>query len=67
MYQIKRIERCELFTIICNYLQTHVDFHNLNEGRSNKMIETIRVRLEPNNKQLTKLFQYANCTRFAYN
>ena len=31
------------------------------------MIETIRVRLKPNNKQLTKLFQYASCTRFAYN
>ena len=23
--------------------------------------------MRPNNKQLTKLFQYANCTRFAYN
>ena len=32
-----------------------------------KMIETIKVQLRPNNKQLTKLFQYAGCTRFAYN
>ena len=31
------------------------------------MIETIRVQLSPNNKQLTKLFQYAGCSRFAYN
>jgi len=31
------------------------------------MIESIKVRLLPNNKQLTKLFQYASCTRFAYN
>ena len=31
------------------------------------MIETIKVQLSPNNKQLTKLFQYANCSRFAYN
>lgn len=31
------------------------------------MIETIKVRLRPNNKQLTKLFQYAGCARFAYN
>ena len=31
------------------------------------MIETIKVQLRPNNKQLTKLFQYAGCTRFAYN
>mgnify|MGYP000947612978 CR=1 FL=1 len=31
------------------------------------MIKSIKVRLHPNNKQLTKLFQYANCTRFAYN
>ena len=31
------------------------------------MIETIKVQLRPNNKQLTKLFQYASCTRFAYN
>ena len=25
------------------------------------------MRLNPNNKQLTKLFQYAGCARFAYN
>lgn len=31
------------------------------------MIKSIKVRLHPNKKQLTKLFQYANCARFAYN
>ena len=31
------------------------------------MIKSIKVRLRPNNKQLTKLFQYAGCSRFAYN
>lgn len=31
------------------------------------MIKSIKVRLIPNNKQLTKLFQYADCARFAYN
>lgn len=31
------------------------------------MIKTIRVMLLPNNKQQTKLFQYANTSRFAYN
>lgn len=31
------------------------------------MIKTVKVRLKPNNKQLTKLFQYAGCARFAYN
>ena len=31
------------------------------------MITTIKVRLYPNNKQRTKLFQYAGCSRFAYN
>ena len=31
------------------------------------MIKSIKVRLNPNNKQLTKLFQYASCARFAYN
>jgi transposase, IS605 orfB family len=31
------------------------------------MIKSIKVRLHPNNRQLTKLFQYANCARFAYN
>ena len=32
----------------------------------NQMIKSIKVRLNPNNKQLTKLFQYAGCARFAY-
>ena len=27
----------------------------------------MKVRLNPNNKQLTRLFQYAGCARFAYN
>ena len=31
------------------------------------MIKSIKVRLNPNNKQLTKLLQYAGCARFAYN
>ena len=31
------------------------------------MIKSIKVRLNPNNKQLTKLFKYAGCARFAYN
>ena len=31
------------------------------------MIKSIKVRLKPNNKQLTKLFQYAGCAKFAYN
>ena len=31
------------------------------------MIKTIKVQLNPNNKQSTKLFQYAGCNRFAYN
>lgn len=31
------------------------------------MIKTIRVILLPNNKQKTRLFQYANTARFAYN
>lgn len=31
------------------------------------MIKSIKVRLNPNDKQLTKLFQYAGCARFAYN
>lgn len=31
------------------------------------MIKTIRIMLIPNNKQKTKLFQYANTARFAYN
>ena len=31
------------------------------------MIKSIKVRLKPNNKQTTKLFQFAGCARFAYN
>ena len=31
------------------------------------MIKSIKVRLNPNNKQITKLFQYARCARFVYN
>ena len=31
------------------------------------MLKTIRVMLIPNNKQKTKLFRYANTSRFAYN
>lgn len=31
------------------------------------MIKTIRVMILPNNRQKTKLFQYANTARFAYN
>ena len=31
------------------------------------MIKAIRVMLLPNNKQKTKLFQYAGTSRFAYN
>ena len=31
------------------------------------MIKSIKVRLRPNNKQLTRLFQYVDCARFAYN
>ena len=31
------------------------------------MLKSIKVRLAPNNKQRTKLFQYAGCARFAYN
>ena len=31
------------------------------------MIRSIKVKLNPNNKQLTKLFQYTGCARFAYN
>lgn len=31
------------------------------------MIKSIKVRLSPNNRQLTKLLQYAGCARFAYN
>ena len=31
------------------------------------MIKTIKVMLLPNNKQITKLFQYAGTARFAFN
>jgi putative transposase len=31
------------------------------------MIKGIKVMLEPNNKQITKMFQYAGAKRFAYN
>ena len=42
-------------------------FIAFNEVKQCEMIETIKVQLRPNNKQLTKLFQYAGCSRFAYN
>lgn len=32
-----------------------------------KMIKSVKVMLIPNNKQKTKMFQYANTARFAYN
>ena len=31
------------------------------------MLKSIKVMIKPNNKQLTKLFQYAGASRFAYN
>lgn len=31
------------------------------------MIKSLKIKLRPNNKQTTKLFQYAGCARFAYN
>ena len=31
------------------------------------MIKSIKIRLYPNNKQITKLFKYSGCARFAYN
>ena len=31
------------------------------------MIRSVRIRLQPNNKQRTKLFQFAGASRFAYN
>lgn len=34
---------------------------------SEKMIQSFKVRLEPNNKQITKLFQYSGASRFIYN
>lgn len=33
----------------------------------NRLIKTIKVKLKPNNKQRTKLFQMAGAARFAYN
>ena len=42
-------------------------FMAFKEVKQCEMIETIKVQLRPNNKQLTKLFQYAGCSRFAYN
>ena len=32
-----------------------------------RMIKSVRIKLLPNNKQKTKLFQFAGCARFAYN
>ena len=31
------------------------------------MIKTLKIRLKPNNKQQTKMFQFAGAKRFAYN
>ena len=31
------------------------------------MVKAVRVMLEPNNVQQTKMFQYAGASRFAYN
>ena len=31
------------------------------------VVKTIKVKLHPNNKQLTKMFIFANASRFAYN
>lgn len=42
-------------------------FITFKEVRQCEMIETLKVQLNPNNKQLTKLFEYAGCSRFAYN
>lgn len=39
----------------------------LSSESNGKMINAVKIRLKPNNKQLTKLFQYAGCARFAYN
>lgn len=43
------------------------DSKHLLKVRNSEMIKSVKVRLKPNNKQLTKLFQYAGCARFAYN
>lgn len=42
-------------------------FTAIKEVKECEMIETLKVQLNPNNKQLTKLFEYAGCSRFAYN
>lgn len=52
---------------ISMYLLFCVYFHQKNKKKVINMIKTIRVMLIPNNKQKTKLFQYANAARFAYN
>ena len=39
----------------------------LKGDRNGEMIKSVKIRLKPNNKQLTKLFQYSDCERFAYN
>lgn len=45
-----------------------VDSYNIDDGGVQQtMLKSIKVRLAPNNKQLTKLFHYAGCARFAYN
>ena len=31
------------------------------------MIKTLKIKLKPNNKQLSKMFQFAGAKRFAYN
>ena len=36
-------------------------------GGKNKMVKAIKVMLLPNNVQKTKMFQYADASRFAYN
>lgn len=35
--------------------------------RKKMMVKAVRVMLEPNNVQQTKMFQYAGAARFAYN
>lgn len=32
-----------------------------------KVIKTFKIKLKPNNKQKTKMFQFAGAKRFAYN
>ena len=48
-------------------MSQNVNYKNKNEEVLKIIIKTIRVMLLPNNKQKTKLFQYANTARFAYN